>query len=396
MSPMAPSNPKASSSARKSGANSAKDTLDWRIKELRAFDVSRIQDRWDPGVESLHKSVNEALAEVLGSGSIEYRKFAIEAFDASLPVDFNGRYSIEELHRAVQDSVAQAIITLDRVKALLRERARQQPAAPAAAPAPAPVPKPAAAPAPVVTPTPVATSAPPAAPTPVVAPAPVAASAPPAVPAPVATPAPVTAPPPVAVPALVAAPAPTATPTPPIAPAPVAAPIKAAAPAPAPVPSSPVPPAAQPHAVNTASPTHLRVAVIGEHQTQAREAALDFIEKLGLQVSGRSVKPGGGLFLDRLDALSDLQYAVVLLPASALDPASGQPKAAPPELLLELGYVLGHLGRSHVCFLVSGEAKIPAWQGITNLRMDEDGLWHLLLARAMKQAGLDVDLNRAV
>ena len=119
---MAISNPKASGNAKKTGANSAKDTLDWRIKELRAFDVSRIQDRWDPVLESLHKSVNEALAEVLGSNSPDYRKFAIETFDATLPSDFGGRYSTEELQRAVQESVSQAIVTLDRVKALVRER----------------------------------------------------------------------------------------------------------------------------------------------------------------------------------------------------------------------------------------------------------------------------------
>lgn len=134
---------------------------------------------------------------------------------------------------------------------------------------------------------------------------------------------------------------------------------------------------------------------MGEHNPQARQATLGFIQQLGLQAANPP-ETGTGLYLDRLESLGDLQYAVVLLPATALDPTSGQPKAVPPELLLELGYVLGQLGRSRVCFLVSGEAKIPAWQGITNLRMDEDGLWHLLLARAMKQAGLDVDLNRAV
>ncbi|MCA3237282.1 MAG: hypothetical protein ACK5RC_07900 [Curvibacter sp.] len=120
-----------------------------------------------------------------------------------------------------------------------------------------------------------------------------------------------------------------------------------------------------------------------------------FIQQFGLQASGRS-EVGKVLYLDRLDALRELHYAVVLLPAAALDPSSGQPRGAPPELLMELGYVLGTLGRNRVLFLVLGEAKVPPWQGIANLRMDDDGLWQLMLARAMKQAGLDVDLNRAV
>ena len=403
---MATSTPKASSSAKKSGAgSSAKDTLDWRIKELRAFDVSRIQDRWDPVLESLHKSVNTALAEVLGSNSPDYRKFAIETFDATLTLDFSGRYSIEELQRSVQDNIAQAIITLDRVKALIRERSRQQPAAPAPA---APPPIPAAPPTPVVVPAP-AVVAPPAVrppePTPIATPAPAAAPpVAPVAPAPVAVKAPVTptstpmpvaapavAPPPV-VPALSPAPSPAATPAPVVVaqtPTPMPTPT-ATAPAAAPAAPTPV---AKPQPT-VASPVTLRVAIIGEHNAPARQATSDFIQQLGLQTANRQA--GEGLYLDRLEGLRDLHYAVVLLPATAFDPASGQPKTVPPELLLELGFVLGNLGRSHVCFLVSGEAKIPAWQGITSLRMDDDGLWHLLLARAMKQAGLDVDLNRAV
>ena len=146
------------------------------------------------------------------------------------------------------------------------------------------------------------------------------------------------------------------------------------------------------------SPVNPRVAVLGDHSARAREAVHAFIQRFGLEAAGRQepLQAGKDLYLDRLDGLRDLEYAVVLLPVTALDPSSGQPKGAAPELLLELGYVLGTLGRNRVIFLVSGEAKVPAWQGIANLRMDDDGLWHLLLARAMKQAGLDVDLNRAV
>lgn len=150
---------------------------------------------------------------------------------------------------------------------------------------------------------------------------------------------------------------------------------------------APVPPAA--------SPSRVRVAVLGG-EAQARRAVLDFVQQLGLQPASTATPPQTELFLDRLDELRDLQYAVVLLPAQSLDPATGAPNAVPPALLMELGHVLATVGRSHVCFLLSGAGKPPAWQGISNLRLDDEGLWHLLLARAMKQAGLDVDLNRAV
>ncbi|MBX9870509.1 MAG: hypothetical protein K2X75_00795 [Burkholderiaceae bacterium] len=145
----------------------------------------------------------------------------------------------------------------------------------------------------------------------------------------------------------------------------------------------------------TPSPAGIRVAILGG-EAQARRAVLDFILQLGLQSASTAAPAPTTLFIDRLDELRDIQYAVVLLPAQALDPASGVPNAASPELLMELGHVLASVGRSHVCFLTTSAGKPPAWQGISNLRMDDDGLWHLLLGRAMKQAGLDVDLNRAV
>jgi hypothetical protein len=35
-------------------------------------------------------------------------------------------------------------------------------------------------------------------------------------------------------------------------------------------------------------------------------------------------------------------------------------------------------------------------KGATRITVDEAGVWRLLLAREMKRAGLDVDLNRAI
>jgi predicted nucleotide-binding protein len=39
--------------------------------------------------------------------------------------------------------------------------------------------------------------------------------------------------------------------------------------------------------------------------------------------------------------------------------------------------------------------EIPSdYQGVLFIHMDDDGGWKLLLGREMKEAGLDVDLNR--
>ena len=50
-----------------------------------------------------------------------------------------------------------------------------------------------------------------------------------------------------------------------------------------------------------------------------------------------------------------------------------------------------------MCFIVAGKpVPEPHWEGVARHAIDESGLWRLLLAREMRQAGLDVDMNRAV
>lgn len=146
-------------------------------------------------------------------------------------------------------------------------------------------------------------------------------------------------------------------------------------------------------------PAHTRIAVLGHHDPQARDAAAAFIRQLGLQTTTlpEPSRLTDGAYFDRLEGLADLQFAIVLVPAAALDTAAGAAKALPPDLMLELGFLMGTLGRGRIGILVSGPAaKPPPWDGVVGLPMDDAGVWHLLLARALKQAGLDVDLNRAV
>ena len=92
----------------------------------------------------------------------------------------------------------------------------------------------------------------------------------------------------------------------------------------------------------------------------------------------------GGAYIDRLDALRGVDYAIVLLSAD---------EAA----LLEIGFLLGAVGRARMCFVVAGNPVLaPHWEGVARHALDDGGLWRLLVARQMRQAGLDVDMNRAV
>jgi hypothetical protein len=143
---------------------------------------------------------------------------------------------------------------------------------------------------------------------------------------------------------------------------------------------------------------NVRIAIVCHHDARVREAALGFVAQLGLQASTLPEPPNtsDSAFFERLEHLSDPDFAIIVLPANAPGVPAG-PNALPPALLLEIGFLIRALGRSRICLLVAGNlAAAPAWEGVVRLPMDEAGTWRLLLARAMKQAGLDVDMNRAL
>jgi hypothetical protein len=116
-----------------------------------------------------------------------------------------------------------------------------------------------------------------------------------------------------------------------------------------------------------------RVALICRDD-EAGETVTTYIAELGLEpVISQEPKPGASL--DVLEGLRQADFGLVLQS----------------DRQLEIGFLLATVGRTKL--FVLGDAAIP---GLTKQEMDEGGLWRLLLAREMKKAGLDVDLNRAL
>ena len=58
---------------------------------------------------------------------------------------------------------------------------------------------------------------------------------------------------------------------------------------------------------------------------------------------------------------------------------------------------MGKITRHRVCALYTGSVELPSdYHGVLFVEMDSAGAWKLQLGREMKQAGLDIDLNKAV
>ena len=114
----------------------------------------------------------------------------------------------------------------------------------------------------------------------------------------------------------------------------------------------------------------------------AARQACEFVEQIGLEAVVLDT-----VSVERLDSLRDAAF-LLLLP--------GEDAEAAPAMLV-IGFMLAVLGRSRIACLQSGQGALPSvLQGAITIAIDESGLWRLLLAREMKRAGLDVDLNRAL
>lgn len=169
-------------------------------------------------------------------------------------------------------------------------------------------------------------------------------------------------------------------PTPPPAPPPPA-------PAPAPSPSNPTRLPMSNNDLSSSSSTApqsgagSRVAILGLGGDAVGEAC-EFVEQLGMEAAILDA-----VSVDQLDGLRNVAF-LLILPGN---------KPAAPDAMLAIGFMLAVLGRNRMACLMSGEDSLPdVLKGATSIEVDEEALWRLLLARAMKRAGLEVDLNRAI
>jgi hypothetical protein len=141
-----------------------------------------------------------------------------------------------------------------------------------------------------------------------------------------------------------------------------------------------------------------KVFVVHGHDEEIKQSVARFLEKLDLEPIILHEQPNKGqTIIEKFEANSDVGFAVVLL-APDDEGKSAIGKDLKPRtrqnVILELGYFIGRLGRAKVCALYKDNVELPSdIHGVTYVSYDKVGAWRLELAREIKFAGLSVDMN---
>jgi predicted nucleotide-binding protein len=143
-----------------------------------------------------------------------------------------------------------------------------------------------------------------------------------------------------------------------------------------------------------------RVFVVHGHDEGARETVARFLEKIGFEpVILHEQASQNRTVIEKIEAYHDVGFAVVLLTPDDEGCVKGgqlEPRARQ-NVLLELGYFMGRLGRDKVCALKRGAVEIPSdFAGVVWVAMDAGNGWKQALGQELEAAGHEVDWNRVM
>ena len=147
--------------------------------------------------------------------------------------------------------------------------------------------------------------------------------------------------------------------------------------------------------------TNRQVFLVHGHDEAMKQTVARYLEKLDLDPIILHERPDKGrTIIQKFEDHADVAFAVVLLTPDDEGRRRGTDQnelRARQNVILELGYFIGRLGRERVCALKGAGVIEPSdLHGVLYVPFDDGGAWKLVLARELRAAQIVVDLNLAV
>lgn len=145
-----------------------------------------------------------------------------------------------------------------------------------------------------------------------------------------------------------------------------------------------------------------RVFIVHGHDNEAKESVARFVENLDLDTVVLHEKASKGqTIIEKLERHSTVDFAVVLLTPDDVGKKNDERTSLRPRarqnVLFELGFFVGVLGRARVCVLRRGSIELPTdYSGVTYIDFDDRGAWRIELARELKALDPKINLEKIV
>ena len=143
-----------------------------------------------------------------------------------------------------------------------------------------------------------------------------------------------------------------------------------------------------------------KVFIVHGHDDLLKESAARLVEKIGLEAVILHEQANEGLtIIQKLEKQADVGYAIILYTPCDEGRKKGSENSKPrarQNVVFEHGLFMGKLGSERVCALRKSEVEMPSdAQGILYIEGKEGSNdWMYQVAKELKKAGYDVDLNK--
>lgn len=142
--------------------------------------------------------------------------------------------------------------------------------------------------------------------------------------------------------------------------------------------------------------TYEKVFIVHGHDGELKEAVARIIEKQGLEAIILSEKVNQGrTIIEKFEDYSDVDGAICLFTADDIGKAKKETTDKPrarQNVVLETGYFMGKLGRSHVVILADNGIEMPS--DLSGVVYTNTSNWQLNLLRELEAMGYKIDFDK--
>jgi predicted nucleotide-binding protein len=149
------------------------------------------------------------------------------------------------------------------------------------------------------------------------------------------------------------------------------------------------------------SETNNDIFIVHGHNNEVKINVARTLEKLGLNpIILHEQANEGKTIIEKFEEHSNVGFAIILLTDDDLGKAKKDENLnyrARQNVILEMGYFIGKLGRDRVCPLYTNGVELPSdLYGLLYIEIDSAENWKIKIAKELKAAGYEIDVNKII